>query len=362
LNRKNFKIFPIFLFHLLFLMIKSIGAMRNVVEVAMRVAISPVGPSIPAREKALSRGFTLVELLVVIGIIALLVSVLLPALNKARQQANLIDCESRLRQMGQALGIYTSENRGLLPYGDVRFDPTNTTPWMAGLQPSSNEFSWFWDFTLSQQIQANILGSDGLVHNLSPIFQDVDTIDGSYGRYINHYTCNPRVFPDNWEPQTTSDGSTVAPQYVVPRKLSNIKPASVFLFWDAPQIVDYGPGNVAYEEATEIDCNALELGSFLFTGVPTGASYNYVRPAEPGGVVQNYISAAVCKAQQMKFNVDIMGQAATKGLTSEDYFVTHLRFRHLNNTTLNALCVDGHVENRAVGTFMVMDICINPPG
>src|SRR5580658_10273343 len=62
--------------------------------------------------------FTLVELLVVIGIIALLISVLLPALNKARQQANLIDCQSRLRQMGQALNIYAAENNGLIPFSD----------------------------------------------------------------------------------------------------------------------------------------------------------------------------------------------------------------------------------------------------
>jgi prepilin-type processing-associated H-X9-DG protein/prepilin-type N-terminal cleavage/methylation domain-containing protein len=71
-----------------------------------------------------SGGFTLVELLVVIGIIAVLISVLLPALSKARKQAQAVTCLSQLKQIGLGMSLYAQANRDFMPY--AKFNPTAT--------------------------------------------------------------------------------------------------------------------------------------------------------------------------------------------------------------------------------------------
>jgi len=64
---------------------------------------------------AYKKGFTLIELLVVISIIAVLMAIMMPALQRARDQARQLACKSNLRQFGGALGLYTADNKDMLP-------------------------------------------------------------------------------------------------------------------------------------------------------------------------------------------------------------------------------------------------------
>src|SRR4051794_26358149 len=72
------------------------------------------GASMPFRLQK-PRGFTLVELLVVIAIVAILIALLLPALSAIRSRSIELRCQTNLRSMGQAMILYTQDNRGFFP-------------------------------------------------------------------------------------------------------------------------------------------------------------------------------------------------------------------------------------------------------
>src|SRR6476660_6717391 len=92
-------------------------------------------------------GFTLVELLVVIGIIAVLISVLLPALSKARRSAATVQCASNMRQISMGLLTYITTNKGRLP--------PSGAPKIAGIFPSG----WWW---ANELVRQNYIRGQGL--------------------------------------------------------------------------------------------------------------------------------------------------------------------------------------------------------
>ena len=93
---------------------------------------------LPLPECQRRRGFTLIELLVVIAIIAILASLLLPALARAKTQAHSADCKSKLRQFGIALAMYRDDNGGNYPFVLIQPEPAPGLYWWDLLKRWSN--------------------------------------------------------------------------------------------------------------------------------------------------------------------------------------------------------------------------------
>jgi type II secretory pathway pseudopilin PulG len=101
------------------------------------------------------RGFTLVELLVIVGIIAVLISLLLPALGRAREQARRAQCLSNLRQVHQAIVLYSLSHRDQVPLGFRRAKQFNSMLYSA----TAGRFVLF-----GHLFQANLLGDGRVVY------------------------------------------------------------------------------------------------------------------------------------------------------------------------------------------------------
>jgi prepilin-type N-terminal cleavage/methylation domain-containing protein/prepilin-type processing-associated H-X9-DG protein len=266
------------------------------------------------------RGFTLVELLVVIGIIALLISILMPSLSRARASASLVSCQSNFKQIYMALSFYSLENKGLLPYAS-HVHPTDLGNNYDN-EPSGTNARTF--IELSRLLGSDI--KDVYRDPLNKVFLCTEAETNPAVAWclpmMRTIHFHPRAMPGYDQIQADRNKGPGAKQDWPQRRLSSIKnSAEKVAFWEGPQLPTWN--GTTEPEALMLDDWRYSYGHRFRDEIPAGSgdSWDNNRRKEPIRIGAN---------------------------RDDGWFVCAIRFRHMKNTSTPVGFWDGHVESRTL--------------
>lgn len=281
-------------------------------------------------------GFTLVELLVVIGIIALLISILLPALNRVRASSTAVQCQSNLRQLGVALRIYAGSYKDVMPPGFVSTTPTGTalpgggTHWVLLLQNAiNNRYGANWnDASATNANSADI--RDLFFCPDAPGARDKAMNASGTTHFASHPVLMPFMFGQGGQYEFYGTGELW--------KISKVKrPSEVALIWDSTLV--FNTTDQVWQPANQVPVS-INIDRF-------GISRNNNRGLNATTYMDG--STQLNPNGSIEMQPNITGQLslpfATYVNTDTPQNAHNFRFRHFRDTTLNTLMVDGHVES-----------------